>query len=42
MTPFRVVYAEGVPRVVMAHDVTEAIRLGRLFSTSTIRVVTRV
>ena len=42
MTPYRVVYAEGVPRVVMAHDITEAIRMGRLFSCSTIRVVTRV
>jgi hypothetical protein len=42
MTAYRVVYADGPPRVVMAHDIAEAIRLGRLFSTSTIRVVTRV
>jgi hypothetical protein len=42
MTAYRVVYTEGVPRVVMAHDITEALRLGRLYSTSTIRVVTSV
>jgi hypothetical protein len=42
VTAFRVVYADGPPRVVMAHDITEALRLARLFSTSTIRVVTSV
>jgi len=42
MTPFRVVYVDGPPRVVMAHDIAEALRMGRLFSCSTIRVVTRV
>jgi hypothetical protein len=42
LSKFRVVYTDGPPRVVMAHDVTEALRLGRLYSVSTIRVVTRV
>lgn len=42
MTRYRVVYAEGAPRVVMARDMAEALRLGRLFSSATIRVVTRV
>jgi hypothetical protein len=42
MTAYRVVYADGASRVVMAHDIVEALRLGRLFSTSTIKVVTLV
>jgi hypothetical protein len=42
LTAFRVCYSDGPPRVVMAHDITEALRLGRLFSASVIRVVTRV
>jgi len=40
MSAYRVVYADGTSRVVMAHDIVEALRLGRLFSTSTIKVVT--
>jgi hypothetical protein len=42
MTAYRVVYVDGPSRVVMAHDVVEALRLGRLFSSSTIKVVTHV
>ena len=42
MTAYRVVYVDGPSRVVMAHDVVEALRLGRLFSSSTIKVVTLV
>jgi hypothetical protein len=40
MTAYRVVYDDGAYRVVMAHDIVEALRLGRLFSSSTIKVVT--
>ena len=40
MTAYRVIYDDGPSRVVMAHDIVEALRLGRLFSTSTIKVVT--
>ena len=40
MTAYRVVYVDGPSRVVMAHDIVEALRLGRLFSSSTIKVVT--
>ena len=42
MTAYRVVYDDAPSRVVMAHDIVEALRLGRLFSTSTIKVVMRV
>ena len=40
MSAYRVVYDDAPSRVVMAHDIVEALRLGRLFSSSTIKVVT--
>jgi len=40
MTAYRVIYDDAPSRVVMAHDIVEALRLGRLFSSSTIKVVT--
>jgi hypothetical protein len=40
MTAYLVVYDDASSRVVMAHNVVEALRLGRLFSSSTIKVVT--
>lgn len=40
MTTYRVVYDNGLLRVVMAHDIVEALRLRRLFSSSAIKVVT--
>lgn len=39
MRLYRVIYDDAPSRVVMAHDIVEALRLGRLFSTSTIKVV---
>jgi hypothetical protein len=42
MTAYRVIYDDGAPRVVMARDIVEALRLGRLFSSSSIKVVMRV
>ena len=42
MTAYRIIYYEGAPRVVMARDMAEALRMARLLSSSVIRVVTRV
>jgi len=42
MSAYRVVYNNGLSRVVMAHNIVEALRLGRLFSSSAIKVVTCV
>lgn len=40
MTAYLVVYDDASSRVVMAHDIVEALRLGRLYSSSMIKVVT--
>lgn len=39
MTAYRVIYDDGTSLVVMAHDIVEALRLGLLHSTTTIKMV---
>lgn len=40
MTAYRVIYDDGTSLIVMAHDIVEALRLGLLHSTTTIKMVT--
>ena len=39
MTAYRFIYDDGTSLVVMAHDIVEALRLGLLQSTTTIKMV---